>query len=42
MNVCLRGMVAVPLVEMSMQYISVMIYIWMLVAMRGEGEGCER
>jgi hypothetical protein len=36
-------MVAVPLVEMRMQlYISVVRGIWMLVAMMGEGEGCER
>jgi hypothetical protein len=35
-------MVAVPLVEMRVHYISVVRDIWMLVAMRGKGEGCER
>jgi hypothetical protein len=39
MNVSLRGMVAVPLVEMRMQYISVVSEIWMLVAMMGRGMG---
>ena len=37
-----RGIVAVPLVEMSMQYISVVSEIWILVLMVGEGEGWER
>jgi hypothetical protein len=35
-------MVVVSLVEMKMQYISVVRENWRLVAMRGEGEGCER
>ena len=38
-KVWVRGMVAVPLVEMRMQYISVVSEIWMLVLMEGEGEG---
>jgi hypothetical protein len=42
-NECvLEGDVGVPLVEMSMQYMSVVREIWMLVAMLGEVEGWER
>jgi hypothetical protein len=42
MKVCWRGMVVVPLVEMSMQYILVVRETWMLVAMVEEGEGWKR
>jgi hypothetical protein len=34
-------MVAVPLVEMKMEYMTVVREIWMLVAMCGEGEEWE-
>jgi hypothetical protein len=42
MKVWRRGIVAVPLVETRMEYISVVSEIWMLVLMMGEGEGWER
>jgi hypothetical protein len=35
-------MVVVPLVEMRMQYMTLVSEIWMLVAMWGEEEGWER
>ena len=40
--VWVRGMVTVPLVEMSMQYISALSETWMLVVIVGELEGWER